>query len=183
MAKVSGPLMSMDASGSFAGSIVFGKWKGRNTVRQLVTPSNPQTLAQTAVRNAMRVLAAGQHFAKATSLKRSGQTSTDKQLLTAAAPSGQAWNGFLVKSGIGAGQINYTAATAAYTALSNANKTAYDTAAAALVPAIPAVAQAAAGGASGTPITAGQVYFTYLYALYVAGVLSAAPAAVPPTYA
>lgn len=183
MAKVSGPLMSMDASGSFAGAIVFGKWKGRNVVRQLVTPSNPQTAAQTAVRNAMRVLAAGQHFASATTLKRSGQTLTDKALLTGAAPSGQAWNGFLVKSGVGAGQLSFAAAEAAYTALTALSKTAYDTAAAALMPSIPAVAQATAGGASGTPMVAGQVYFHYLYALYVAGVLSAAPGAVIPTYA
>ena len=39
--------MSMDAAGAFGGTLVFGKWKGRNTVRQLVTPSNPQKAGQT----------------------------------------------------------------------------------------------------------------------------------------
>lgn len=183
MAKVSGPLMSMDASGAFAGAIVFGKWKGRNVVRQLVKPSNPQTEAQENVRNAMRVMAAAQKFADDTTTKRTGQTTTDKAQLTASAPSGQAWNGFLVKSGIGASLLNYTAAKTAYGALSAAAKTAYDTAAAALVPAIPSVAQASAGGTSATPVAAGQVFFTYLYALYSAGILSAAPTAVPQTYA
>ena len=51
MAKVTGPLMSMDAAGAFGGTLVFGKWKGRNTVRQLVTPSDPQKAGQTAARN------------------------------------------------------------------------------------------------------------------------------------
>lgn len=50
MATVQGPLMSMEASGKLAGAIVFGKWKGRPTVRSLVTPANPKTAAQTAVR-------------------------------------------------------------------------------------------------------------------------------------
>ncbi len=51
MAKVTAPLMSMDASGTVGGAIVFSKWKGRNYVRTHVTPSNPQTAAQTAVRS------------------------------------------------------------------------------------------------------------------------------------
>jgi hypothetical protein len=50
MAKVTGPLMSLDASGSVAGTMTFSKWKGRNYVRQTVTPSNPKSPAQTAFR-------------------------------------------------------------------------------------------------------------------------------------
>lgn len=50
MAKLIGPLMSMDASGTVAGTLTFAKWKGRNYVRQRVIPSNPQTAAQTGVR-------------------------------------------------------------------------------------------------------------------------------------
>lgn len=183
MAKVTAPLMSMDASGKFGGALVFGKWKGRPTVRKLVTPSNPQSADQTAVRNALRVMAAGQHFAQLTALIRAGETLTDKAEMASLAPSGQAWNGFLVKSGIGAGQVNYAAATDAYAALQAADRTAWGVAAAALTPAIPAVAQSVAGGGSGTPLTAGEVYFHYVYALYVAGAVAAVPGATPPTYA
>jgi Family of unknown function (DUF6266) len=50
MAKVTGPLMSLDASGSIASTITFSKWKGRPYVRNLVKPSNPRTNAQTAQR-------------------------------------------------------------------------------------------------------------------------------------
>jgi len=56
MARVSGPLMSMDASGTVAGSITFTKWKGRNVVRRHAIPSNPKSAKQVAVRSAMRFL-------------------------------------------------------------------------------------------------------------------------------
>lgn len=46
MAKVTGPLMSMSASGKIANSIVFAAWKGVNYVRQYVIPSNPQSSGQ-----------------------------------------------------------------------------------------------------------------------------------------
>jgi len=46
MAKVSGPLMSMSASGKLADAIVFFTWKGRNVVRQWLVPANPQTSQQ-----------------------------------------------------------------------------------------------------------------------------------------
>ncbi len=57
MALITGPLHSDDASGRFAGSLVFAKWKGRNYVRQLVTPANPRSAAQTGVRSMMAWLA------------------------------------------------------------------------------------------------------------------------------
>jgi len=48
--------MSLDASGSVAGTIVFSKWKGRNYVRQLVTPANPKTALQVSTRAMMKFL-------------------------------------------------------------------------------------------------------------------------------
>jgi len=58
MAQVTGPLLSLDATGQIGGAIVFSHWKGRNTVRKLVTPSNPQTGAQTGQRAMMTFLSA-----------------------------------------------------------------------------------------------------------------------------
>ena len=57
MAIVKGPAMSLDASGSLAGAVVFSKWKGRNYIRQLVTPANPRSGAQTGFRASMKFLA------------------------------------------------------------------------------------------------------------------------------
>lgn len=56
MAKVTGPLLSMSASGSIAGAMVFSNSKGRPYVRQLVTPSNPNSDAQQGVRANMKGL-------------------------------------------------------------------------------------------------------------------------------
>jgi len=58
MARVSGPLMSVDASGKFGGVMVFAKWKGRNYARQLVTPMNPKSAKQTGVRAMMAFVSA-----------------------------------------------------------------------------------------------------------------------------
>lgn len=53
MAKVTGPLMSMSASGKIADAIVFFGWKGTNVVRQWLKPSNPQSTGQGDTRIAM----------------------------------------------------------------------------------------------------------------------------------
>lgn len=57
MVKVNAPAMSLDASGSLAGALVFSKWKGRNYVRQLVIPSNPRSGGQVGVRAMFKFLA------------------------------------------------------------------------------------------------------------------------------
>lgn len=46
MAKVKGPLMSLDARGQVGKAIVFMGWKGLKTLRAHVVPANPKTTAQ-----------------------------------------------------------------------------------------------------------------------------------------
>jgi hypothetical protein len=175
--------MSIEASGSFGGALTYAKWKGRQYVRQLVTPSNPHASTQEQARNKIRVVGVAQHWANRALTKLGAHTLTDKALLTAGAPSGQAWNGYLAKSMIGAGDVTYTAGEAAYTALTSGNKTTWDTAAAALVPPMTAAAQTTTGGVSATAYTAGHVYFLYEYGLFSAGIAPAPVAGTPPTYA
>jgi len=174
--------MSMDASGAYAGSLVFGKWKGRNTVRQLVTPANPQSAGQQTSRNRTRVTGALQSWVNTTALKAPTQTLGDKERIKAITPGGQAWNGFLTKSIIGKGGLTYLAAEAAFALLTAEQKTAWTTAAGALSPKITEVVQIGEGGVAETPMTAGEVFFIYVYALSAIG-LATAPGAVPPTYA
>lgn len=57
MVKVYAPALSLDASGSLAGALVFSKWKGRNYVRQLVTPANPKSGGQVGIRAMFKFLA------------------------------------------------------------------------------------------------------------------------------
>jgi len=46
MAKVTGPLFSLSASGQIAKSLVFMKWKGIDDVRKYVIPANPKSTDQ-----------------------------------------------------------------------------------------------------------------------------------------
>jgi hypothetical protein len=46
MAKITGPLMSISATGKLANSLIFSGWKGLNVVRQWLAPANPQTTRQ-----------------------------------------------------------------------------------------------------------------------------------------
>ena len=50
MARLNGPLFSLDARGKLADALVYSGWKGISTVRQYVVPANPQTADQTTQR-------------------------------------------------------------------------------------------------------------------------------------
>lgn len=65
MAKVQLPLLGVRASGSVGDALVFGNWKGINTVRQHVVPANPKSTAQTAQRNLLAWTVAAWRFAPA----------------------------------------------------------------------------------------------------------------------
>lgn len=182
MAKTTGPLFSLEASGTVGHTVTYSHWKGRSYVRRRVIPLNPFSTDQVAARNRVRTMAEGQTWAHNTLLKHAGETVIDKTLIAAVTPDGFAWNGFLVDKGIGSGFTSYTAAAAAYAGLTAGEKTAWVTAAAALVPAIKPVAQGQAGGGFGTSLTAGEVFFHYMYALYEMAIYGI-PGATPPTYA
>ncbi len=182
MAKVKGPLMSMEASGSYGSTLVFGRRLGSNVVRQLVKPSNPQTAGQMLARNRVRVFGALQKFVSGTMLKLAGKTSTDKELIAAVTPSGQRWNSYMQQVGIGSGGISYTAARAAFALLTELEKAAWETAAGALTPVILAVAQKNAGGMDASAVPAGEVFFIHVYTLSLMGI-TATPTGTPPTYA
>ena len=58
MARVTGPLFSMDASGTVGKAIVFSKWKGRSYVRRHAVPSNPRSGLQVGIRTVFGFVAA-----------------------------------------------------------------------------------------------------------------------------
>jgi len=53
MAKVAGPLFSMEASGSISKGITYSRWRGINYVRQWFKPQNPRSELQVAQRQRM----------------------------------------------------------------------------------------------------------------------------------
>lgn len=58
MARVKGPLFSLEASGTIGKTVTYSQWKGRNYVRRHTIPLNPQTAPQVNVRTAMTMLVA-----------------------------------------------------------------------------------------------------------------------------
>ncbi len=98
MAKVTGPLFSVDARGKVADTLVFMGWRGLKTVRRWLKPANPRTVAQVTTRN---------YFSTAVSLHQN-LSGLDKAALRTAA-SGQPYSGFnlwvgWVKSALDAGK-------------------------------------------------------------------------------
>jgi len=51
MAKVTGPLLSLSASGTIARTQTYAKWRGISYVRQRVVPANPRSTAQVLTRD------------------------------------------------------------------------------------------------------------------------------------
>lgn len=91
MAKVTGPLMSISASGKIADSIVFFGWKGHQCVRQWLKPANPQTAAQGDQR--IMLGGSGKAAGKVQPEKDFAQQLIDLSLI----PSGQTKQSYLVK--------------------------------------------------------------------------------------
>lgn len=124
MAKVFGGLLSLDASGKFGRTLVFSKWRGVPYARLLVTPSNPRTALQVATRVALAAVG------KVT--KRADLTGDEVTFIKTITPAGQSWNSYFGREIIGAGLVNFDAAEAFYSNVSNATiKGYFDVAAAA----------------------------------------------------
>lgn len=56
MARVTGPLFSVSASGTVGKAFTFGIWKGIQYVREWFTPENPKTAKQVNVRKALTLM-------------------------------------------------------------------------------------------------------------------------------
>ena len=81
MVKVAGPALSLEASGSIGGVMVFSKWKGRPYVRSLVKPANPKSGGQVGVRSMFKFLA--QQWQNLTALDQaSWETRADQKIIS-----------------------------------------------------------------------------------------------------
>lgn len=139
MAKVDGPLFSLEARGKIGDAIVFFPWKGRHVVRQWLKPTNPESALQGYVRAAMKAI--GKFISKIQSL--SGDDSFDSLVYadcTSSADAGMNWNAWLAGGFLEALQVagafktsNFTAFVEEYSSsISSTVKSAFDTAASTL---------------------------------------------------
>lgn len=180
MARVTGPLMSMEASGTIGQTLTFANWVGRQYVRRWTRPANPQTAGQMVQRNAFSVIGVGVSQASKCLQVNSDTTKTDEQAFRDKAPSGMRWNGYIQKALTGSGAAGYNAAKAAWNALSDQSQ--WETTAGGLNPPVPSAPQYQAGGASATAATPGEVLFIMNYGLYLIGARTTAPDSTPPVY-
>jgi hypothetical protein len=140
MAKVTGPLMSLDASGTVGKTTTFSKWKGRNYVRLRVTPLNPRSNAMQLVRQKMGGIGYALSFVGV-----SPELTAEDSVYgaaKAAAPAGQSWISFMSSQIAGANFGTFNANAAAYAILSGTIQGYYDAGAATLALATFSIANA-----------------------------------------
>jgi len=119
MAKVDGPLMSMEARGKLADSLVFFPWKGRHVVREWLKPTNKKSTLQGYVRASLKAI--GKNIAGIFS-KANGDAvdSALYALCTDKAPADMNWNAFLAQGFLDRLQTAGTFVTGSFTDLVDA---------------------------------------------------------------
>ena len=113
MAKVDGPLFSLEARGKIGDAIVFFPWKGRHVVRQWLKPTNPKSTIQGFLRCALKAI--GKFIAKVENTN-DGDSEDSKvyQSCTSSAPAGMNWNAFLGQGFLNDLQAGGTFVTASF---------------------------------------------------------------------
>lgn len=180
MARVTGPLMSMEASGTIGKTLTFANWVGRQYVRRWTRPANPQTADQMDQRNAFSIIGVGVSQANKCLQVNDSTTKTDEQAFRDKTPSGMRWNGYAQKVLTGSGAAGYNAAKAAWGALADVSQ--WENAAEQLMPPVPSAPQYLAGGATAAAATPGEVLFIMNYGLYLIGARANVPGSTAPTY-
>lgn len=112
MAKVTGPFLSLSASGSLAGTLTAKSWKGIQVMSIKSSPSNPKTATQM---NGRGFFAAGGKITKRADL--AGAVVTYVKTII---PAGQSWASWFISEVMGTGYANIEAAKTAYDLVGNA---------------------------------------------------------------
>ena len=99
MAKVVGPLMSLEARGKIGDALVAFVWKGRNVMRSWTIPSNPRSVGQKVARQKLAAMGKNTLVIKPiTTGLISG--SSMYQFIKDVTPSSQIWNAYFVKAAL-----------------------------------------------------------------------------------
>jgi len=99
MAKVVGPLMSLEARGKIGDALVAFVWKGRNVMRSWTIPSNPRSVGQKVARQKLAAMGKNTLVIKPIT---AGLTSGSSlyQFIKDVTPSSQIWNAYFVKAAL-----------------------------------------------------------------------------------
>lgn len=116
-AKVTGPLLSFDASGTVGKTATYSKWKGRNYTRLRVVPKNPQSASQGITRTIMGAIGKV--------IRAISPTGILYTQLSAVVPADQGWNGYFTREMSGSNFANFEASRTAYELVDNATVKGY----------------------------------------------------------
>jgi len=109
MAKVDGPLFSLEARGKIADAVVYFPWKGRHVVRRWLKPTNPRDINQKLIRQ--KLAAIGKFVSRVTSPSTAMPNgSAFVQAMKVVTPAAQIWNAYTVKKA-----MNYVSDDSAFT--------------------------------------------------------------------
>ncbi len=99
MAKVEGPLFSLEARGKIGNAMVFFPWKGRNVVRKWLKPTNPRDIDQKLIRQ--KLAAVGQTIGKILGVSAAVPNgSYAVQEWKDITPAGQIWNAHITSKAL-----------------------------------------------------------------------------------
>lgn len=164
MSKVTGPLLSLSASGTFGKTLTSRVWKGTNVMALKSNPSNPRTEGQMAAR------AIFASIGKVT--KRADLTEAVVTWLKGSAPAGQTWGSYFGRLYSGTNNAHFEAAKVAYNTVGNATVKGYFDDAAGQA----GIESVDLDGTANTQVPAGLALWVSYDAMYLAGEPSA-PAA------
>lgn len=176
MAKVSGPLFSLEARGKIADAIVFFPWKGRHVVRQWLKPTNTKSVLQGYVRAALKAIGLW--------VRKVGNTNDGDaadsivyQACTSSADAGMNWNAWIGQGFLDMLQTGNTFVTGSltdlidvYSSLNTTDLAAWASEASAL-----GIQDFAFGYGYTTNIPAGLQFFFGAYACYQQSIIGSAP--------
>ena len=151
-------------------------------MRQRVIPANPSSQEQVTARAVHSLTTHLIRWAVATSMTSDGQSLTDRKRLQAITPMASRWVNLIYSKALQDSQANVRGALLQWSMLSHDGVAAWDAAAIALSPAITAWTPATAPGATPPTFTAGELFFTWRYLLFLLRVVDTAPTNTPPAY-
>ena len=163
MAKVNGPLFSLDARNKVGDAIVYSIWKGRNYVRSRVVPHNPKTEAQGLVRLFLGCVGKNNKMIESLSQGDSGDSPLYLSIFKKT-PADQSWMSFFAAAQLGPGLVTINNSHNKFATLTNQQRTYWDNAAATIP--LPGFGL---DYSDLYPITPGEQLFISAYGAYTAG--------------
>lgn len=182
MAKVTGPLMSLEASGTIGNALTFSRWVGRPYVRRYTVPGNPQTLIQEVHRNRFSSVGTITTWASRNDQLFGTNTKSVQLLIKEKTPADQRWNGYLLRVMTSGGGAQYEAAKAEWEGTVLGSQSSWETAAMALTPPMPSAAQRGEKGIGLPAATPGFLLFLLHWGLFQMGIQPLKPDSSAPTY-